>query len=367
MGVKGFKLSDGSVVKYDYSALEDVVTDESLALDGVAADAKAVGDELADLKQHKGLTDDAKQALLACFQNVAWIDEDGQDYYDALEFALYPPADLVSISAVYTQSGTVYDTDSLDSLKSDLVVTAHYSDQTTEIVTNYTLSGTLLEGTSTITVSYGGKTTTFTVTVTARVPSIYQKVEWIGFDGSSRIISTAAVGDDFKIEGLFDVPSTSSEVCIVGLVASNTADFEIGYTQTANRLFFYTDNNLAVTDIADLNDYPASITATYKYYGNRTLKAVVNDIEYSGIKDTGNTKSVSSSLKFTIGSGGYSSQRLGFRGKAYSANLYVAGTLVSSLVPCYRKADGVIGMYDIVEEEFLTNAGSGTLTKGADV
>lgn len=112
-----------------------------------------------------GLTEDVKVALLACFENVAWINEDGQDYYDALYDALYPPVDLVSISAVYTQSGTVYDTDTLDSLKSDLVVTAHMSDSSTQTVTSYTLSGTLTEGTSTITVSYGGKTTTFTVTV----------------------------------------------------------------------------------------------------------------------------------------------------------------------------------------------------------
>ena len=73
---------------------------------------------------------------------------------------------LSSISAVYTQSGTVYDTDSLDSLKTDLVVTALYSDSSTEAVTTYTLSGTLTEGTSTITVTYSGKTTTFNVTVT---------------------------------------------------------------------------------------------------------------------------------------------------------------------------------------------------------
>ena len=74
--------------------------------------------------------------------------------------------ELVSISAVYTQSGTVYDTDSLDSLKADLVVTATYSDSSTETVTTYTLSGTLTDGTSTITVVYGGKTTTFSVSVT---------------------------------------------------------------------------------------------------------------------------------------------------------------------------------------------------------
>ena len=81
---------------------------------------------------------------------------------------------VVSISAVYTQSGTVYDTDTLDSLKADLVVTATYSDSSTAVVpaADYTLSGALAEGTSTITVTYGGKTDTFNVTVSFTVYSL---------------------------------------------------------------------------------------------------------------------------------------------------------------------------------------------------
>lgn len=41
--------------------------------------------------------------------------------------------------------------------------------------------------------------------------------------------------------------------------------------------------------------------------------------------------------------------------------------LLCDLVPCYRKSDGEIGMYDLVSKTFLTNAGTGTFTKGADV
>lgn len=40
---------------------------------------------------------------------------------------------------------------------------------------------------------------------------------------------------------------------------------------------------------------------------------------------------------------------------------------VHDLVPCYRKADSVIGMYDIITDTFFTNSGSGAFTKGADV
>ena len=112
------------------------------------------------------LANDAKTALLQLAEDVAYINQDGQDDYNMLYDAFYPPAGLVSISAVYTQSGTVYDTDTLNSLKPNLVVTGLYDDQTTRPVTTYILSGTLTTGTSTITVSFGGKTTTFTVTVT---------------------------------------------------------------------------------------------------------------------------------------------------------------------------------------------------------
>lgn len=112
------------------------------------------------------LSQATKSALLTIAEKVAYIDANGQSYYNALDAALNAKA-LLSITAVYTQSGTVYDTDSLDSLKDDLVVTAYYDDGTTADVTSAsTLSGTLTEGTSTVTVTYEEKTASFNVTVT---------------------------------------------------------------------------------------------------------------------------------------------------------------------------------------------------------
>ena len=147
-------------LRSDLGDLEDLETEDKSSLVNAINEARGSGGS--------GLTADIKTALLQIAQKVAYIDDDGQDYYDALEDALYPPAELVSISAVYTQSGTVYDTDTLDSLKSDLVVTASYDDSSTETVASsaYTLSGTLTVGTSTITVTFQTKTTTFSVTVT---------------------------------------------------------------------------------------------------------------------------------------------------------------------------------------------------------
>lgn len=153
-----------------------------------------------------GLTEDIKQALLQCFGYVAWINDQGQSYYETLQTALYPPANLSSISAVYTQSGTVYDTDSLNDLKSDLVVTAHWDDSSTTTVTTYTLSGTLATGTSTIAVTYGGKTTTFTVTVTHQPVSPFAPSNFTYTDGyyiNAQGVPTA--NSAMSISNMFDV------------------------------------------------------------------------------------------------------------------------------------------------------------------
>ena len=73
-----------------------------------------------------------------------------------------PDVTLVGISVTYT-GGEVPEGTALTDLPG-IVVTAHYSDSSNETVTGYTLSGAIVEGSNTITVSYGGKTTTFTVT-----------------------------------------------------------------------------------------------------------------------------------------------------------------------------------------------------------
>ena len=53
--------------------------------------------------------------------------------------------------------------------------------------------------------------------------------------------------------------------------------------------------------------------------------------------------------------------------KLYYGKITVNWALVRDLVPCYRKSDSVIGMYDVVNDVFYTNAGSWTFTKWPDV
>ena len=146
-------------------------------------------DDLSDMQEEidamsGGLTADIKSALLALFQNVAYVGTDGQDYYDDLVEAFEASEGVVSISAVFSPgSESFYDTDSLDALRNYLTVTATLESGRTRTVTDYRLSGQMTIGTNTITVSYGGKTAQFTVTVVWG----FKLREQFASDGSNRV------------------------------------------------------------------------------------------------------------------------------------------------------------------------------------
>lgn len=153
---------------------------------GYSRAGDAVRGQISELKSQiesgtgSGLTEDVKLALMDIAEHIgAWTDGNAQTYVENLRTALFPPVELESISARYTQSGVIYDIASLDDLKTNLVVTAQYDNGTSEAVTRYDLSGTLTEGTSEITVSYREKTATFNVNVTRSLPSGYTKYDYL--------------------------------------------------------------------------------------------------------------------------------------------------------------------------------------------
>lgn len=54
--------------------------------------------------------------------------------------------------------------------------------------------------------------------------------------------------------------------------------------------------------------------------------------------------------------------------KLYSLKIYDSNDdLVGDYLPCYRKADNIIGLYNLVDDTFITNQGTGTFIKGPDV
>jgi hypothetical protein len=147
------------------------VSDIRIGADGTTytSAGEAVRGQISDLKsqinQLEAIPRSVKLAMDTLFQNMVFKNTDVYTDEQATFHAWASAINVVSISAVFTQTKNYYPSDPLDRLKDDLVVTASFDDGTTAVISGYTLSGTLAVGTSTIAVTSEGKSATFNVTV----------------------------------------------------------------------------------------------------------------------------------------------------------------------------------------------------------
>lgn len=54
-------------------------------------------------------------------------------------------------------------------------------------------------------------------------------------------------------------------------------------------------------------------------------------------------------------------------GRLYYFKIYENGTLIRDFIPCYRKNDNVIGLYDAVNDVFYLNQGTNNFIKGSNM
>ena len=221
--------------------------------------------------------------------------------------------ELSSINAVYTQGNTaIYPSTSLDSLKASLVVTATYSDNTSSNVTDYSLSGTLTEGTSTITVIYREKTATFDVTVSAE----HKSNNFVSLETINNInylsLATEKSSDGTPVNYLTLSEKTSYETelyrCFIININSEMAlplnkysDFSSyiinGYTKNTNFNTWRSDSNIEESimiysnafycKVAKTNIEPeATMDGIFKYINNNILQHNNLKINASGLRAT---------------------------------------------------------------------------------
>lgn len=398
------------------------------------------------------LTEEVKQALLQMAEHVAYIDEHGQDYYQDLYDALYPPRVLTYISVVYdpgtaviyestsldslkqylvvtahyddrtteiiassdyTLSGTlevgtsvitaeyrsktkdfsvevaetptlssitavftqgsavIYTTDSLDTLKQYLVVTANYSDGSSETVTNYTLSGTLTAGTSTITVTYGNKTDIFSVTVHAGLPSEYTKYDYLKYTGNitkqessdvwialKKYDNLNALSLEFALKPQDNNPgaailgrrSASGSASSFGFYSKRTtlgwhlhgteANVEPSTILGAVNVVKYTNTSASPSSLQTNDNAPISVVWTNNNVLN--LAPVMFSNPVNDTKANLSDDAEMGYLKFS--------------------NLN--GEIVGHYIPAVRTADNRIGMFDLIEQVFYTSATASYTTIG---
>jgi len=189
--------------------------------------------------------------------------------------------------------------------------------------------------------------------------SSYQAVEYLQSSGTQYInmgiqgnqatrvvIAAQAVGEPQFGHRLFGARTTSGNTGF--FVSTNTV---------SNKNYIYADYGnqaISTTVLLDNLKHIYDFNRT-KLYLDSQLLHTFNNASFT---------TTSSMLLF----GGMSEGNIGSKPwKIFYCSVFINDVLVRDFIPCYRKVDGVIGMYDLVNNQFYTNNGTGVFVAGPKV
>ena len=188
-----------------------------------------------------------------------------------------------------------------------------------------------------------------------RLPSEYQEVEWIKSDGNAYI-------------DLSYVPTVGERYELSFYNASHSGD----------KMLFGADATYAECYIAS-RFYGACIPSKYSNVMGNTEQNInlILVMNANQVSISSSSQSLSSAPTSSI-TDINTKNMLVFRwnrspaygndaARIYYFKIFKGDALFMYLVPCYRKNNNEIGMYDIVRKNFYVNAGSGNFTKGEDI
>ena len=184
-----------------------------------------------------------------------------------------------------------------------------------------------------------------------RLPSAYQEVEYIESTGEQYIDTGIRPTANTRLEIDFKFTETPTTTQYIFNGAYDQGNFACRYRGTPDFQvqFRGTENNWSNTGVVDIDRHTYIADAS-------SGKWFVDDLEGSFTYSPSSTSNIL--LLAYSGRSGY--QYFGI-GRIYGCSIKDNNELVRDLVPCYRKADNVAGLYDLVSGNFLTNSGSGTL------
>lgn len=190
------------------------------------------------------------------------------------------------------------------------------------------------------------------------LPSEYQEVEWIQSSGSQYIdtlIGGDAIGEyEIKLDTLGSRARAWEQYFGGQLYTEN----EVGKLyENSNNLVYqgypYPRNQFANCGSISVGLFEIKVRIADGVVSNGSFKSA-----YTGAKWGTHTFYIFSS---------HTEPTLGASMRLYYLKMYSDGVLVRDYIPCYRKSDNVIGLYDLVSKSFYINQGSGTFTKGNNI
>lgn len=191
---------------------------------------------------------------------------------------------------------------------------------------------------------------------TARLPKEYQEVECIQSSGTQYIDTGFIPDQDTRIVMNVLLPIQSTTQFMFGSRASSTSRT---YSFTCNSTKYRSHYNTSWTEFA------ASASYTTPFVLDKNKNVTTLNGEHTVTETYAAFTCPYSLILFGVNDSG--TIKASAIATLYSCQIYDNGTLVRDFVPCYRKADGAIGLFDVVNKLFYTNGGSGTFIKGADV
>ena len=216
----------------------------------------------------------------------------------------------------------------------------------------------------------------------SRLPTGYQEVEYIETSGSQYIDTGVTYDNGYTLKAKISPTNTitsSTDMVLTGCRLSNdwSGNSSANYNYKAE-FFGFSGTNYQIAYDTQWLKTACPTTANAIYEIESFLNAGTQYLKVNGSVVISNTISSMTYLSIMqqchllifarCGENAYPTYANHFfTGRLYSYSLELNGTLVRNFVPCYRTLDNEIGLYDLVNDVFYANAGSGSFSKGADV
>lgn len=197
----------------------------------------------------------------------------------------------------------------------------------------------------------------------------YQRVEYIESTTGCRIDTDIFADNETGMELTAKYPTLADRVAMGSRLDGNATRFYAPYPLSANSFYYGYNSGVTKSTGAVANRlYRSSLN----FLNNRvsTVKEEdTNAIEFadaltSTLAQQTAPIGIFCYLRVTDGETKLQSSRdMIF----YGARISQGRDVIREYIPCYRKSDGEIGLYEKYTGQFLTNQGSGTFTVGADI
>ena len=191
------------------------------------------------------------------------------------------------------------------------------------------------------------------------LPDGYQQVEWIGCTGTQYIKTNYEPVQYDELDATFLINSNQGNNSKV-YWSAGTGDYQfILLTNSGNLYYKY----FATGDAVRMSSSYRPLDSRMNYSINSSGIITTTNLETGAVLTSATSAytapidSTDKSLYIFRRSDGTTTF---FRGRLYKFIIINNGTLKLNLIPCYRKSDNEIGLYDTVGRTFYTNAGTGS-------